>query len=150
MQSPIQVACPSCLVLNRLDPARTAQAPACGRCGAPLLPPAPLALTEDSFDRYVKASGLPVVVDFWAAWCGPCRAMAPQFEAAAAERPLVRFAKVDTDAAPQLAQRLAIRSIPTLVLFRGGREVARRSGALSREQLLAWIDPFAIDLQGAA
>jgi thioredoxin 2 len=100
----------------------------------------PVALTELNFDQHVGRSGLPVVVDFWAAWCGPCRSMAPHFERAAAElEPRVRLAKLDTEAAPGIAARYGIRSIPTLILFRGGAEAARHSGALDLPRLLHWV-----------
>src|SRR5690242_1843207 len=117
----MRTVCPQCSTLNNVDPARLDAGPTCGACKAPLFPGEPVTLTAETFDRFVKNSDLPVVVDFWATWCGPCRAMAPQFDAAARELAgRVQFAKVDTDAQGQLAARYGIRSIPTLIRFDQG------------------------------
>jgi thioredoxin 2 len=135
----MQLVCPSCGQKNRVPDARLTEEPLCGNCGAALMPRTPVALDERTFDRYVQGTGLPVLVDCWAEWCGPCKAMAPQFAAAAEQLPEVRFAKLDTEAAPTLSARHAIRSIPTLLLFRDGKEVGRRAGAMPAAAILDWV-----------
>ena len=131
--------CPACASTNRVPDERLADQPVCGKCKAPLTAAEPFALDDASLPGFLARTGLPVAVDFWAAWCGPCKMMAPHFATAARQMPMVRFAKVDTDACPEASARYVIRSIPTLILFDQGREVARVSGAMGAGELVAWI-----------
>jgi thioredoxin 2 len=135
------VVCPHCASINRIPAQRLGDKPLCGKCGKAVFTGRPLELTGASFERHLQRSELPLVVDFWADWCGPCKMMAPAFAQAASQlEPRVRLAKVDTEAEQAIAARYTIRSIPTLILFRGGREVARQAGAMSANAIVQWVE----------
>ncbi|SPJ17066.1 Thioredoxin C-3 [Burkholderiales bacterium] len=135
----MHLACPACSSTNRMPDERLHDEPICGRCGAPLMSTEPVEIGDQALLPYIANTELPVLVDFWADWCGPCKMMAPHFAAAAKRMPDVRFVKVNSDDAPAASARFAIRSIPTLVLFHTGKERGRMSGAVSADELLAWI-----------
>ncbi|WP_426269584.1 thioredoxin TrxC [Dyella kyungheensis] len=140
MSTPLSIPCPHCAALNRVPEDRLGQHPVCGRCKQPLFEGKPAALTAANFDAVAGRGELPVVIDFWAPWCGPCLSFAPVFaEAAASLEPQLRLAKVDTEAQPALAQRFGIRSIPTLLVLRNGKEIARQAGALNGMQLRQFL-----------
>jgi thioredoxin 2 len=140
MSEPLHIVCPHCRSINRVPGLRLSEGPKCGRCHAPLFTGHPIALTASDFDLHATRSDLPLVVDFWAPWCGPCRMMALAYEQAAKMlEPQVRLAKVNTEEQQALGARFGIQSIPTMIVFRGGREVARQSGALGLQDIVRWV-----------
>jgi thioredoxin 2 len=145
MTQSTNIVCSHCSAVNRIPSARLADGPRCGKCREPLFAGHPVTLTDANFEKHISRSEVPVVVDFWASWCGPCKMMAPAFEQAAAElEPNVRLAKLNTEEAQATAARFQIRSIPTLVVFKDGREVARQPGAMGAADIVRWVQANAI------
>ncbi|TGD70899.1 thioredoxin TrxC [Mangrovimicrobium sediminis] len=137
----LQMVCPQCQAINRVPVARLGDRPACGKCHHALAAGEPVAVDDQGFQRFVANSDLPVVVDFWAPWCGPCRQFAPVFSQAAAQAATrAVFIKLDTEACPTTAAQFQIRSIPTLMVMQRGRELARLSGALPPAQFQQWLE----------
>lgn len=134
-----EIVCTNCAAVNRLPPDRPAKAAKCGKCGGRLFDGKPADVSAINLDAQIRRSGIPVIVDVWAPWCGPCRVMAPAFEAAAQElEPGLRFLKLNSDNESAVSAKFGIRGIPTMLLFHNGREVARVSGAMTTAQIVAW------------
>lgn len=143
MTESLHIVCPHCHTTNRVRKDQLGSAPDCGSCKKSLFIAHSTALDETAFDKHIQRNHIPVLVDFWAPWCGPCRSMAPAYEQAAGVlEPYVRLAKVDTEAHPVLGARFQIRSIPTLALFVGGREVARQAGAMGQQDIVRWVRSY--------
>ena len=134
------IVCPECGAKNRVPEDKLSANPACGQCHQALIPLAPIELNEQNFSNFIQNSDLPILIDLWAAWCGPCKMMAPHFATVAKQNPQVVFAKIDTEANPRLSSAFHVRSIPTLVLMNKSNEIARISGALRATELQQWLD----------
>ncbi len=140
IDSTINFVCPNCLTVNRVPESRLQDNPICGKCKQPVIPDHPVELVDSNFQTFVSRTGVPVVVDFWAPWCGPCRMMAPAFAQAAAQlSPKVIFAKLNTDEAGRSAAPFDIRGIPCLIIFQNGKEVARQTGVMNAHQIAQWV-----------
>lgn len=136
----LHIVCPHCSAINRVPDQRLSAGPKCGKCSHQLFNGQPLELNGTSFQKHVQKNDIPLLIDFWAPWCGPCKMMGPAFaEAAKTLEPQLRLAKINTETEQQLGAQLSIRSIPTLILFRRGHEVARQSGALNSPQIIQWV-----------
>ena len=140
MSDAIQIVCAACGAVNRIPADKPVKEAKCGRCGAKLFPGKPVELNDAIFQKYVTRTSVPVVVDFWAEWCGPCKMMAPEFAKAAEQlEPEVKFAKLDTERNQMTAMQYGIRSIPTLMIFREGKVIAQQAGAMPASQIVQWV-----------